>query len=181
VQVRDPCTLTIALLPAHQHWCVYSLSLLTLLTVITSFRVSENSCQRMRLLHLMNTSCLNFSVMSLVLSGWNILPAVVLKIRSSGEEARIDSTVCRSSHMRIIRSVWLPPRQWIIVILEHCGSKIIRKLLAHGQRKISMIWLAALTPVQPYIHDVCILDVISVLLIQLRWSYTNSKVDNGRF
>ena len=28
--------------------------------------------------------------------------------------------------------------------LEHCFSEIIRKFLAHGQRKISTIWLAAL-------------------------------------
>ena len=47
-----------------------------------------------------------------------------------------------SSHMQKIRSVWLPPYQWIIVILEQCGSEIICKFLAHGQRKISTIWLA---------------------------------------
>ena len=44
----------------------------------------------MRLLHLMNTSCSNFSVMSLVLSGRNILPAL-LKICSMGTE--MNSTI----------------------------------------------------------------------------------------
>jgi len=82
--------------------------------------------------------------MNLVLSGWNILPAV-LNIRStSADEAGIDSTFRHSSHMRKIWSMWLLPGQEITVILQRCGFKVIHELLAHGLSKVSMIWLGAL-------------------------------------
>jgi len=120
----------------------------SLLTVITSFHVSENKRQLMQLLYLMNTSCSNFSVMSLFLLEVKYFAGCAEYTLNGRRRSRNwQHCLCRSSHMRKIRSVWdppIPPCQWIIVILEHCGSEIIRKFLAHGQRRISMIWLAAL-------------------------------------
>ena len=132
----------------HYHYWVLSVTINCHYTC-TSCHVYDNKRQRMRLeglKNLMNTSCSNFSVVSLVLSGRNILPECRLCCTLNGRRRSRNwqHCLCRSSHMRKIRSVWLPPCQWIIVILEHCFSEIIRKFLAHGQRKISMIWLAAL-------------------------------------
>jgi len=45
-------------------------------------------CQYRRLLYLMKTSCSDFSVLSLLLSGRNIFPAL-LKIHSAGAELKV--------------------------------------------------------------------------------------------
>ena len=96
-----------------------------------SFHVSENNRQCMRficLLYLMNTSNVVRTSPPWVWSGIDSI--VFLPFDPHAEyQKRVTS---------------LPPCQWVIVILEHCGSEIIRKFLAHGQRRISMIWLAAL-------------------------------------
>ena len=82
--------------------------------------------------------------MSLVLSGRNILPAV-LNIGTQAQKKQ-ELTAMPSPfepHAENQKHV-TSTRPGIIVILQCCGSKVIHKFLVHGQCKVRMIRLAAL-------------------------------------
>jgi len=78
--------------------------------MIMSVTVYKVSLQRYRcLLHAMNIMLSNFSAVSLVHSGLNILPAVLNILSTGADEAGIDRTLLAARATWIVFLIYLPP------------------------------------------------------------------------